>query len=570
MKLARLLELPLLTKELVERAARRRTYLLRVLFALALYIFFWTDNRYRLRTGQPLELLGIGDDLFESLTIILFVGIYVFVPATMCGVITQEKERDSLVLLLLTPLRPWRIVLQKYLGGLIPSLTILILALPLGAVCYTFGGFTPRELLWTLAILLLAVLQIGALAVWCSALFRTTGAAFIGTYAFAAALTLVPGLIVMAETEYRLGLLGEYAENLLGCHLPPVVWLFTKYASAQRPQPLVGCLLIIATTVLFLLLATYHLPRRAFAPPKAFLRLLFAKLDRTFHRLNRFVGGLTFRPRTQTLPGSEPIIWREKRARALAKPEHLTRLFVALLLPVVALVLFITVMSAPGRGQAEGFSLIGAAFGIFCILVLAVMGSNCIVHERVKQTFEVLITTPLSAGQIVAEKSRALRPLMLVLAMPLLIIFATEAWFEADVLPGATYLPGTFRYVVCFVGTVFLQLSIVVWLSLWIGMWCRTRIRALGTSLGVIIGWCVLPFVLLSIFDLSDASDSTGILFLLSPLTVPALNEMNELDSLGHIGPWTLVLLNFALYGTILILLRRHCLTRAEAYLRRY
>jgi hypothetical protein len=59
-----LFNLPLLTKELVERAARRRTYWLRVLFALALYFFFWSDNRYRLRAagGSP---AGIARDRWE-------------------------------------------------------------------------------------------------------------------------------------------------------------------------------------------------------------------------------------------------------------------------------------------------------------------------------------------------------------------------------------------------------------------------------------------------------------------------------------------------------------------------
>jgi hypothetical protein len=65
------------------------------------------------------------------------------------------------------------------------------------------------------------------------------------------------------------------------------------------------------------------------------IRLLFAKLDRIVERLNRFIGGLSFMRGNHGLPGSEPILWREKRARALARPEYLVRLFVALLIPVV-------------------------------------------------------------------------------------------------------------------------------------------------------------------------------------------------------------------------------------------
>ena len=87
--------------------------------------------------------------------------------------------------------------------------------------------------------------------------------------------------------------------------------------------------------------------------------------------------------------------------------------------------------------------------------------------------------------------------------------------------------------------------------------------------MGTIIGWCVLPFVGLTAFDINNSSNASGLLYLLSPLTLPALNEMNELNSIGDVGPWTVVVLNFAFYGTILLFLRRHCLTRADAYLRR-
>ena len=42
------------------------------------------------------------------------------------------------MLLLLTELRPWQIVLQKYAGGLVPMLTFLMLGMPLAAIAYAF------------------------------------------------------------------------------------------------------------------------------------------------------------------------------------------------------------------------------------------------------------------------------------------------------------------------------------------------------------------------------------------------------------------------------------------------
>jgi hypothetical protein len=122
-----LFSFPLLSKELAERAARPRTYWLRVGAALLLFGGFWFNNDNILKRGalEPSSVLGAGRQMFEATILFIFICIYAFVPAMLCGVVTHEKERDSLVLLLLTRMRPWQIALQKYLGGLIPALTLL-------------------------------------------------------------------------------------------------------------------------------------------------------------------------------------------------------------------------------------------------------------------------------------------------------------------------------------------------------------------------------------------------------------------------------------------------------------
>ena len=139
--------MPLLGKELAEQAARKRTYVLRCAYAALLFIAFcvvFYGEAREVRSG--FELLGRGRGMFVALVYIQFVGVLAFLPATMSGVITQEKEQRSLELLLLTDLRPSEILLQKYLGHLIPIFTFLLLSLPLLAICYAFGGVSPEYL----------------------------------------------------------------------------------------------------------------------------------------------------------------------------------------------------------------------------------------------------------------------------------------------------------------------------------------------------------------------------------------------------------------------------------------
>src|SRR5579859_7819642 len=92
------LGLPLLGKELIEQAARKRTYGVRVLYAsllfLSAYLLFY--ETLRIGTASPLAVLGRGRAMFTTLVALQFSGIYFFMPAMTCSVLTQEKERASL------------------------------------------------------------------------------------------------------------------------------------------------------------------------------------------------------------------------------------------------------------------------------------------------------------------------------------------------------------------------------------------------------------------------------------------------------------------------------------------
>ncbi|MEO8354115.1 MAG: ABC transporter permease, partial [Chthoniobacteraceae bacterium] len=208
-----LFQLPLLAKELVEQAARRRTYLLRVIYAGLLYVcLLGPELRFFHGNSNPLNVLGRGKDLWDQLLGLQLAGIALFLPALMAGRITQEKERDSLTLLLLTDLSPTQIVLQKYLAGLIPMLTFLLLGLPLAGVAYSFGGFGAREV-WVGAMVIgFSCLQVGALSLWCSALFRNTVGAFLGTYFIGLVFYGAPGLLyeILREAGIRWNTLRDF------------------------------------------------------------------------------------------------------------------------------------------------------------------------------------------------------------------------------------------------------------------------------------------------------------------------------------------------------------------------
>ena len=175
---------PLLAKELVELSARRRTYLVRVIYAVALYgVTLWTYWRW---LGQfeadSFEMLGQGQTLFNELLRWQFWGLYLFLPVVTSSAITSEKERDTLSLLLLTKLGSWTILLEKLLSRLVAMGSFLLLGLPLAAVAYSLGGVEIESILKATYVLCVTSLQVASFALLCSTWFRTTSSAFVGTY----------------------------------------------------------------------------------------------------------------------------------------------------------------------------------------------------------------------------------------------------------------------------------------------------------------------------------------------------------------------------------------------------
>lgn len=558
------LSFPLLAKELAERAARPRTYWMRIGAGLLLYGAFWFSHDSLLKQNSlgGLSVLGTGEYMFHTTVKFLFLCIALFVPAMLCGVITHEKERDSLVLLLLTRMRPWQIVMQKYLGGLIPALTILLLAMPLIAIAYAYGGVTATDLAASLVILVLSIFQIGAIAVWASCRFPTTVASFLATYLVAGAVFLVPGVIFRIAREFNPQLAKSELRRFVDLHIPTEVFdvgVGTLWKAADWEKFLIGCAMIACVGLAFLALAIVQLPRRAFDRPTKRLGRIFAAIDRWCHAANRRLGGVKFGRKDASLPGDLPIVWREKRSRALARPEYLVRLLVVVMFPVVLLSLI-------GNDRDEMAQLLSG----LALLILCTTAANGIVSERVNQTFDVLLTTPMSAAKIIRQKVRALRPLTIVLAVPVLVVCTFKFLLDTNWEYRRDLHYPNWIYLVCVTLTVAVYLPLFTWFAVWMGLWCKTRLRAIVTTVVLLIVWMIGPTFIASEAGIQpDHGSRWRYSYLLSPIAVPVLNENHKLDQIEPDEPWKPVVFNLGLYGGIFLLIRWHCLRKADWYLRR-
>lgn len=583
------LGLPLLTKELVEQAARRRTYIVRVVYAALLFLagfafYYQLANRY---SSSVFAILGQGRQLFEQIVMVQFMGIYIFMPAMTCGVLTVEKERSSLGLLFLTRLGPWAILIEKFLGRVIPMFTFLLLSLPLLVIAYSLGGISQKFLWSGVWFLVLATFQVGALALLCSAYFRTTVGAFMATYLLG--LVMLFGLPMVNEIlNLHLERIFQYyflnsgtpmAWNAGGQWVPlmfvaPAIFEITGRSGASFWELAFASLPILCLTMTMLVLSRVFVVRRAFAPPGNVILKVLKWLDAFFTQLNdnRWTQGkvlLSDKVALNTI--TEPVAWRETTKTSLGALRYLVRLFLLMEAPIAT----IGLLSITSNGSPEPLTIMLLLAWVVVTLMIAVKATTLVAGERSHETLDVLLTTPMRSDEIVKQKFRGVTRLMWVLSVPLLTcIFLKVAIVQGG---GGYRRYGYYEnrgddwvvYMVCAVLEVIVYLPMVAWLALLIGMHVRSQNKAIFITLATLVAWCLLPvfFFMMLLETFNWDHGLAQLWFLTSPATIIPFNEYFELREFEL--PWLAVILNFLLYTLILFVLRALCLSNLDQRLGR-
>jgi ABC-type transport system involved in multi-copper enzyme maturation permease subunit len=553
--------LPLLSKELAEMAQLRRTYAVRVAFAVLIYLtsaLFFVPLYWALQ-HSPQGFVGHGADVLDVVYAIEWGGLVLFVPAIVSGALTAEKERNTLQLLFLTKLGPWTIVFEKLLSRLVPVATFLLVSLPLLFIAYLLGGLTQTDLARATTELALMAFQLAAIALFCSAFCATTASAFILAYVLTAIVLLFPFLaipVILLHDWFcvRLGVGHTALYSWLNSpeNLPArVTWLTStlginlEWVFEQRPpgpslvrpfhttsQPYV---VISAIGTLFLILARSAVVRRAAPQPKYRVRRIFAWLDARFTLLNdRYGKGILITSPGSGLPEADPVAWREKRRGNLGRINYLIRVLLVLELPF----LVVSVLAA-AFGSDHHFTTLGT-IGLLlwpiAILLIIVRAAGLIAAEKARQTLNVLLATPLSLPELAGSKLRGLGRLKVIIAIPIIFQTLLITWLRVAV--GRVYYPNgadhrqvlaTWADALFFLFVTGLNIvilfSLAGQLAFLFGLYAKTQGRAVTAVLGVFVGFCFVPLIVRIVFNDIWARD----LMYLSPIADILVSEFPQL-----------------------------------------
>ena len=98
-------------------------------------------------------------------------------PASTAGAISLEREKQTLDMLVATPISSLAIVVGKLLSALVYVLLLIAASIPLTAVVFVFGGVGPEDVLRGYLVLIVTALGLGSFGLLCSSLVQRTQAA---------------------------------------------------------------------------------------------------------------------------------------------------------------------------------------------------------------------------------------------------------------------------------------------------------------------------------------------------------------------------------------------------------
>jgi ABC-type transport system involved in multi-copper enzyme maturation permease subunit len=152
-------------------------------------------------TSQANASRSIGQWIFSVLSVFQIILVSMMAPAFTAGQISLEREKQTLDLLITTPMRPSAIIIGKLVTALAFVVLMIVAAIPITAIVLMYGGASIDDIVRQQVLLLSVAVGFGAIGLFASALMRRTQAATVVAYGTVLALTLGSAMTYTFWTE---------------------------------------------------------------------------------------------------------------------------------------------------------------------------------------------------------------------------------------------------------------------------------------------------------------------------------------------------------------------------------
>jgi ABC-type transport system involved in multi-copper enzyme maturation permease subunit len=178
---------------------------------------------------------AIGQAIFAAVLLLMTLQVVFLAPSSTAGAISLEREKQTLELLVTTPISSFAIVIGKLLSALVYVFLLIAASIPLMAVVFVFGGVGPEDIVRGYIVLIVTALGLGSFGLLCSSLVKRTTASTAITIFGVLAITIgTVFLLVFWQAMGSFDATGNRRPGPLGIRTPyPLAWINPFLAQAD-------------------------------------------------------------------------------------------------------------------------------------------------------------------------------------------------------------------------------------------------------------------------------------------------------------------------------------------------
>ncbi|MEX0794682.1 MAG: ABC transporter permease subunit [Pirellulaceae bacterium] len=443
---------PVFTREAAVTPRRTKLYVYRSVYVAGLFLLMCTA--WLVMAGTQIittvgDMARFGANLFQVLAPLQLFLVMFFAAFTSAGAVAQEKDRKTLILLLMTRLNNSELVLGKLLASLLPIFVLVLAAFPLFMATLLFGGVTAWQVVQVFAVTVMSALVAGSIgsfiALWREKTFQTlsltamaiviwlgvsqlvyTGALFdeaLGMTARGWGLGLSPVLAVLEAAQ-------PFPSEIAGLTLPggPVALFLV----------LMGLLVLAINGLAIGLVRVWNPSREArrgkTEEAEATASIWGAEHDEALHEGalagetasgkptpsvadRKREGHVDSKRKEQSAEvphrhvWDNPVLWRETQTWAYGRKVLIIKVMYLLLAACAAAFLYQLVQSGEAvvRGDDLGTAVPPTAWGLvplylISVIIINALAVTAITNERDGQALDLLLVTDLSPREFIFGK----------------------------------------------------------------------------------------------------------------------------------------------------------------------
>ena len=383
---------PIFKREFLTSPRQLRHYLIRAGYVAALLVLMGTVRQVTIGFQDVTDIgatARFGNLVFQIASLVQMSLVLFFALLFSAAGIAQEKDRQTLILLLMTDLKDRELVLGKLGASLLMVFVLIVASVPAFFLIHQLGGVTVGQIAWSLALCSATALAAGSwgalVGFWREKTFQTLAIGVLGVVLFIGVVEAVVGLAGPASPAGRVvGLFDPY--RALWAILAPLSQPGVVRADDVSPLPSLAAMLGLAAV--FNVVATLRL--RAWNPTRSVFRK--PQLDARTRSSHRAIW-------------SNPVLWREIRTSAYGRKVIVIKLaYVALAVFAVMRLLAGNPFGEPVFGMISPLGMSFVGLSLMSLMLVNAQAVTSLTSERDGRTLELLLMTDVSAKEFIFGK----------------------------------------------------------------------------------------------------------------------------------------------------------------------